>query len=434
MLISNEQGKMKSKRTHFGHTLSLVAKVIGGNVASNLISLVTSILIARWVLPYDMGVWNTALLITLYTPTLQLGVFNGLNRELPYLIGAGDRDGAVRLAEAADAWCWVLVWISVAIGLLAALWLWLTGQTEKCFTSIAVAVVIVCSWPTLYLTTTYRTRNEFGRLAKNTVIVSLSGAVLVCFVWRMHYHGLILRAALLAALGVLALYYRRPLPLKPRWGLKELTQLAKIGIPIWLVGQLSAFFTSLDRLMLVKSTQVLGYFTIAIQVAAFVRQVPTAFGMVLYPQMAQQYGQNRSAMDVWRLSRKGAFAAAFLGLIIGVVGWFMLPPFVRLVLPKYLPGVRAAQWSGFLGFAMGFYLFDSPYNIIKRQDLYFINWCVGCCTFVGAWFFLVKSLHIALAVASAQSMLIATLVMCGVSSFIGRRACLKHDAKLELSR
>ncbi len=418
-------------RIGFTKTLGSVAKVIGGNVASNLISVVTSILIARWVGPYSMGVWNAALLITLYTPTLQLGVFNGLNRELPYLVGTGDKDRAMRMAEAAYAWSWVLVGMSLLCGALVALWFWIKGEPERCLTSIAIAVMVVSSWPTLYLTTTYRTRNEFGRLAKNTVVVALVGAVLVVLVWKFHYHGLILRAALVSVLGVLALYYRRPLRVKPLWGFAQLVQLAKVGIPIWFVGQLFAFFTSMDRLMLVKSTEVLGYFTISIQVGLFVRQIPLAFGMVLYPQMAHSYGENHSAMDIWRLSRKAAFAAAALGLVAGVCGWLLLPTFVRLVLPKYVAGVRAAQWAGFLGFAMGFYLFDSVYNVIKRQDLYFYNWCAGCTTFLATWYCLTQLLHVPLAVASSQSMLVATVVMAIVSAFVGKRASMAHDLRLK---
>jgi O-antigen/teichoic acid export membrane protein len=186
--------------------------------------------------------------------------------------------------------------------------------------------------------------------------------------------------------------------------------------------------------MLVKSTEVLGYFTIAIQVGSFVRQIPLAFGMVLYPQMAHTYGENHSAMDVWRLSRKAAFAASALGLVAGICGWLLLPTFVRLVLPKYVAGIRAAQWAGFLGFAMGFYLFDSVYNIIKRQDLYFYNWCAGCSTFVAAWYCLTRLLHVPLAVASSQSMLLATFVMAIVSAFVGKTASMAHDRRLEAQR
>jgi O-antigen/teichoic acid export membrane protein len=246
-------------------------------------------------------------------------------------------------------------------------------------------------------------------------------------VWRFHYDGLILRASLLSILGVAALYYRRPLPVKPQWGTSQLVQLAKVGIPIWLVGQLGTFFMSLDRLMLVKSTQVLGYFTIAIQVGTFVRMIPGAFSVVLYPQMAHRYGESHCAMDIWRIAKRGMLAASVLGLVAGACGWLVLPTFVHLVLPKYGLGIRAAQWSGFLGLAMSLDLFDNIYNVIKRQDLYIFNWCAGCLTFVAVWYLLTRSLHISLAVASAQSMLLATFVMAMVSAFVSKRACLAHD-------
>jgi O-antigen/teichoic acid export membrane protein len=429
MLLSDSLIERAKRYFQFANTLKSVGKVIGGDLTAYLLTMVTSVLIARWVGPYDMGIWNAALLVIVYTPTLQLGVFNGLNRELPYLIGTGDKDRAMRMAETAYAWAWLLIGVSILCGALVAVWFWMQGQPVRCFTSLAVSVMIVCSWPTQYLTTTYRTRHEFGRLAKNTVTVALMGVALVLLVWRFHFNGLLLRASLLSILGVAALYYRRPLPVKPQWGTSQLVQLAKVGIPIWLVGQLGAFFMSLDRLMLVKSTQVLGYFTIAIQVGAFVRMIPGAFSVVLYPQMAHRYGESHCAMDIWQIAKKGALAASVLGLVAGACGWLLLPTFVRLVLPKYGPGIRAAQWSGFLGLAMGLYLFDNVYNVIRRQDLYVINWCCGCASFVAIWYCLVRFLHISLAIASAEAMLAATFLMAIISAFVSRRACLAHDRR-----
>ena len=296
----------------FTGALKSVAKVISGNLTANLLTMLTGILITRWTDPYHMGVWNTALLVTLYSPTLALGVFNGLNREIPYLIGAGEKTSALRMAEAAYAWVWVLMGGSLLCGALVAGYFWAMGQPLWCISSISVTVLVICSWPTYYLTTTYRTHAEFGRLARNTVAVALVGCLLVLLVWRFHYHGLLLRASLLSILGVAALHYRRPLPVKPQWRTNRLVQLAKVGIPIWLVGQLGVFFMSLDRLMLVKLTQVLGYFTIAIQVGTFVRMIPIAFSTVLYPQMAHRYGENRCAMDIRRMARSGALAASAL--------------------------------------------------------------------------------------------------------------------------
>ncbi len=416
---------------HFTDALNSVAKVISGNIATNLITMVASILVARWTGPNDMGVWNAAILASLYSPILQLGVFNGLNRELPYLIGTGDRSSALRMAEAAYAWSWFLTGVSILCGSLAAVWFWVKGQPVWCITSIAVDILVVCSWPTMYFTTTYRTHAEFGRLAKNTVAVALMGVALVVLVWRFHFNGLLLRASLLSILGVAALYFHRPLPVKPQWRICQLVQLAKVGIPIWLVGQLGVFFMSLDRLMLVKSTQVLGYFTIAIQVGTFVRMIPIAFSSVLYPQMAHRYGESHCAMDLWQIAKKGAIAASALGLIAGVCGWLILPTFVQLVLPKYSPGIRAAQLSGFLGLTMSLYLFDNIYNVIKRQDLYVVNWCCGCASFVAIWYCLSRFMHVAPALASAGSMLAATFLMALISAFVSKRACLAHDRRMK---
>ena len=105
----------------------------------------------------------------------------------------------------------------------------------------------------------------------------------------------------------------------------------------------------------------------------------------------------------------------------------ILPRFVYFVLPRYSPGIVAGQLSSFLGFAMGMYLFDNIYNVIKRQDLYIVNWCCGCVSFVLIWYCLARYLYVAQALASAGAMLTATFVMALISAIVSRKACLAHD-------
>jgi hypothetical protein len=143
--------------------------------------------------------------------------------------------------------------------------------------------------------------------------------------------------------------------------------------------------------------------------------------------MAHRYGESHCAMDLWRIAKNGALAASGIGLVLGVCGWLALPTFVRLVLPRYIPGTRAAQYSAFLAVAMGMYVFDNIYNVIKRQDLYFINWCFGSASFFGVWLCLTRVLHVSLVVASSISMLASTFIMAIISIFVSRKICLAHD-------
>ena len=405
-----------------------VMKVMSGNLATNFISLITSVLVARWTNPYEMGLWNIALLVTVYSPALQLGVLNGLNRELPYLIGTGDKEKALNMARVAYAWCLILTAISIFITIIFVLWFWSQRQMMNCYTTMAIGVIIVCSWASLYLTTTYRTHTEFGRLAKNTTLVALVGVALTLFVWMFGYVGLLVRVSILSILGIAALFYKRPIPVQPQWDKPMFLHLVRVGLPIWLLGQLGTFFMTMDRLVLAGSPQILGYFTIAILVGTFVSMIPIAFTMVVYPQMAHKYGESHNATELWHMAKKGAIAASALGGVAGVFGWIIIPSFVEILLPKYIPGIAAAQWAAFIGLSTGFSVFNTIYNVIRRQDIYLVSLAIGLAVFWSMWFLLTRSLGKPEIVSAVQAMLMATLIMSVASAIISKIACRIHDS------
>jgi O-antigen/teichoic acid export membrane protein len=402
---------------------------MSGNLASNFISLVAITLVAHFSNPHDMGMWNIALLVILYSPILQLGVINGLNRDLPYLIGIGDNEKALKIAGVAYSWCLILSAMSVAGAILIAIWYIYIGDTLSGLTTIALGVIVSCSWPTLYLTATYRTNSEFGRLARNGILVSVAGFVLTIFVYLLGYVGILMRASLLALLGVAVLFYKRPIPVPPKWNKTLFGKLSCTGLPILMLGQLDTIFMTMDRLVLSDSLENLGYFTIAIQVKTFVGIIPAAFGMVIYPQMAHKYGETHDAMNLWRIARKGAINCSILGLVIGIIGWLTIPLFVDSLLPKYSPGINAAQWAAFIGLAMGLSVFNNIFNIIGRQEIFLICLALGVCTFVGAWYFLTKRLGHPELASAVQSMLIATLLMSVLSAITSKYICVLHDKK-----
>jgi O-antigen/teichoic acid export membrane protein len=417
------------KRFRFDTFVNSIAKVVGGNFLTSVISLVTSVFVARWTTPYDLGLWNLMLLITIYAPAFPVGVFNGLNRQLPFFTAKGDRETALAMVSGAYAWCLVLSLASAVATVVFSLFFWLTGKNTLACTSIAIGIIVVCLWPTQYLTVTYRTGSEFGRLAaKNTVVALISVPLTMLVLW-FGYLGLMARAVSMALLSMISLYFKKPVVALPKWNKSVLLSLFKVGMPIWVLGQLGVFFQTLDRVVLADSPLLLGYFSISIQATTFASMIPIAITMVMYPQMVQRYGETNNAMAVWKIVKNGALMTTALGMLAAICGWVLIPFFIEHLLPAYVPGIQAAQWACLAGVALGASVYNNVYNVIQRQDLYLIALAVGLIAFFGTWVLLTQVFAFGKLISAVQSMLAANLVMSCSSIYLTRWACMLHDRK-----
>ena len=53
----------------------------------------------RYIAPDHLGIWGTFSTFTVYASFLRLGIPNGMNRELPYYYGRGDKETALKCAS-----------------------------------------------------------------------------------------------------------------------------------------------------------------------------------------------------------------------------------------------------------------------------------------------------------------------------------------------
>ena len=87
-------------------------------VVYQLSRLVVSLIVARWVGPEEFGIWNALNLILLYGIVMTLGVPNGMNRDVPLLMGQGDQFAAQRIVNSSF---WFVLLINTAVGLFISL-------------------------------------------------------------------------------------------------------------------------------------------------------------------------------------------------------------------------------------------------------------------------------------------------------------------------
>ncbi len=371
----------------------LVGHLVGGNVAAMGIRLVSGVLLGRLVPPATLGLFNGIGLSLRYAPFLQLGILDGLYRELPYYIGRGDRKRAEELASAAQAWA-LTVGIAYA-AVLVVIGLWHLARSEFWMAAgwLTNAVqAIVFYYKTYYLQVTYRTSQDFSRLAFVGVVESVASLVLLLAVAWLNYYGLCVRALLVSAVSTGLLFYWRPLRVAPKWGYAHMKYLLRIGLPIFSVGQLYSFWAVLNSTLVLKFAGVegMGLYTMVLMADTSLEIIPTAVSQVVYPRMAEHYGRTHRVEDMIRIAWKPMILTA-LGLIpVIAIAWHVIDPAVRLVIPAYEKAIPAMQWIIFLPLIKSFYPLASIYQVVRRQDIYGAALAVGLATYVAAQVWLLR--------------------------------------------
>ncbi len=371
----------------------LVSALAGGNVVALVLRMLGGLLQARFVAPDVLGLFNGISLVQGYTRFLQLGVFNGLNRELPYAYGKGDHERVRALAAVALSWSLALG-TTVALALCGvAVWYWMHGDGWMAAAWLTNAVVCFhFFYGTMYLQSTYRTAHDFARLSLVTVIQQALALVLVALVVFMSFYGLCLRMIITWIAGGVLLYLWRPIRVFPAWNWKDWAHLLIIGLPIFAVGELAQFWTTLEGTFVfeILGRRDMGYYAMVVLVGTTLDVMPLAVSQVIYPRMAEQYGRTHKIGGVLRMTVK-PMLLTFAGMVpIVLVGWQLAGPATQILLPKYVGAVPAMRWALLPPLLNSFLPIVNVFNVVRRQDLYAIGILAGMLGYFVALVFLFK--------------------------------------------
>jgi O-antigen/teichoic acid export membrane protein len=391
--------------------LYLAGTLAGGNYVAMAFNMLGGVLLGRLVTPATLGLFNGIGLVLGYAPFLQLGILNGLNRELPYFVGKGDHKRVEELAAAAQAWA-LMVGGVVCVGLSGvAVWNAVYGQWQLAagwFTNAIMAIFLF--YNTYYLKMTYRTSHDFARLAMVGVVQSLAGLVLLLLVVWLNFYGLCLRAVLIGAIGAGILFRFRPVRVGPKWNVDHLKHLLIIGAPIFVVGQIYAWWSVINSTLVLKLTGVegMGLYAMVAMASSAIEMIPSAVSQVVYPRMVEQFGRNASVRALLRMSWKTMVVTAVGMVPVIAVAWWLVEPAVKLIIPAYAKAIPAMQWGMVFSFVSCFGPVCNVFNVIRRQDLYFVAIILGMAASGGSLMWLIRN-EVSL-VAFPQAMMIGRIV------------------------
>ena len=243
-----------------------------------------------------------------------------------------------------------------------------------------------------YLQMTYRTSHDFARLAMSSVIENTVALALVALVALLNFYGLCLRALLTALVSVSFLYHWRPVRVGARWNWRHLKHLLVIGAPIFIVGQVYAWWTVLNSTLVLgyMGKEGLGLYAMVLVAGGALELLPAAVSQVLYPRMAEHYGRTGRLGDLIRMSIKPTIFSVVAMIPVIIVGWFAVGPVVRFILPAYVDAVPAIRWSLLVPLVTAFCPVINVYNVLRRQDLYIVAIVLGMGAYVSSLMWLVR--------------------------------------------
>lgn len=291
-----------------------------------------------------MGIWQTVMLVNTYGDIAKLGIFSGLNRELPFWLGKGDKDKAHQLAASAQAFSFIVS----CLGLLVFMGIGLLGgnfsQVWR-LSFLAIGLLWFASVYNSYLQVTFRTGNEFKALGYANYFHSLISILTLALVAVWGYQGMIARTIILSAVLAIIFHWLRPIRVGWRFNLLELKELMRVGIPIYISTYLYTLAMGLDRVVLLQKGGVeqVGYYAPATAILTIMMTIPFSLTSYFNPRMVYSLGKDGDRRKLWRPTLVAVGLSFLTSFTIALLGWFLVPPALQYLFPQYLPGARAVQ-------------------------------------------------------------------------------------------
>jgi O-antigen/teichoic acid export membrane protein len=310
-----------------------------------VVSLGRLLIAARVLGPTAYGVVGALALISSYAAHSHLGTLNAMNRDVPISRGRGDEQLAERIRRTTLG-SLLLPAVAVAAALFALSFRYAVGHGPYLAPGLRViAATIVLQQLVLYFQFRFRSDNRFD-LANGLNLAQVALAI-VTLPLILHY-GFIgfLWSQVLIYLGVAGYGWARaggPVRAAIEWPLWR--RLVGVGWPILVSSVCYGLLQSIDQLTVLKllGATALGYYAIGVKAAAPLGLLARVSEHVMYPRFGERYGETGAVASLRRYVEAPSLTMALVfPAVLGVI-CTMLPGLIRVALPAYEPGIRAAQ-------------------------------------------------------------------------------------------
>jgi O-antigen/teichoic acid export membrane protein len=316
----------------------------GSTVTLQASRFLVAMLVARWVGPLQFGIWNALQPVLDYSKVFFCGIPNAMNREVPVLMGRGQKKEAEKVINFTF---WFLLIISSILGIIFGIISFFSNIAEGYKTPLlCLGLLFMASNIYLYYEFLLKSRIQFSKMSLQQLIYAFSYPIItLIFSYYKGLSGFILGQSIAAALISYVIYRIFPIPIRKFIPWQLFPKLAKIGIPLMSVGLLYNLLITVDRWIILGhiGIKALGEFTLPILVFSTISRIPRIISEQIYPRMAYRYGETGSKKELIPYILQHSLLALALTVPLILVAYLILPKFVSLVMPQYSNGIQAAR-------------------------------------------------------------------------------------------
>lgn len=342
---------------------------LSSSIINPFVGMLNAIVASRYIEPNIMGVVNSTLLISSYASFAQLGVFNGLNRNIAYYKAKSDEERVQSMVDTSYLVAILITLVSFVLSFIYFIYTCFYGSFILSASAFLLCIVLLTTNMTTHFDVTFRSGEEFkmlGIIKSKESVLSLVLCILPVF---FNYIGYIIGYICRQLYGLYLRFKNRVYIYKKKQTFTSYKSLLEAGWPLLFGGYVWSIFSVADQtfISLNMTSEEMGLYNIARQCTTAIMVVPNAINTLLYPKAAALFGKTDDPRTLRPFIWKSLFLYIGVMLPICIAGYFFIPVFVESFLPKYVNGIRAAQISLLTGFT---YIYFGPsvvFGVLKKN-------------------------------------------------------------------
>ena len=314
------------------------------SVVAPVISILGSIVASIFINPTDMGIICNCLLIGTYASFLQLGVFNGLNRNIAYYKAQKKEIIMQQMVNTSHTVALLVSIIGLIIGIIYGLFVVNKGHVYILGALLLIVNLVFTPLSTHY-ETTYRSGQEFKRLGIIKFKESLVYSFIVFLPALLRFLGKIISDSFKLILSFILRLKDLPIKSTGYGNIDAYKNLVKTGFPMLLSGYIWSIFQVADQTYISTNfgEEQLGLYTLSRYcVMAFVI-LPQAINSVLYPKAASCYGSSGDKSVLLGFWRRSLFLYTIIIVPIVAILYYVAPILIPYIMPKYVGGIECMK-------------------------------------------------------------------------------------------